>query len=317
MRPPDEDAVSSLLTVRDWLRHATSRFRAEGLQFGHGTTRAVDEAAFLILHTLSLPIDELDPWLDARLTITERRAIKDIIERRISTRKPAPYITNQAWIGGVPFYVDERVIVPRPLIGELLVSGALDAALGRQAPVASILDLCTGSGCLAILAAMVWPNASVDAVDIDEGALEVARRNVTNHDLESRVRLVKSDLFAGVDGRRYDLVIANPPYVNAAAIAAFPPEHRAEPILAHAGGEDGLDIVHRIMAEAPVHLAPEGQLVLEVGTARELMETAYPRLAFVWLDTEETTGEVLLIAREGMLTLPPKARSGRGSRKGG
>lgn len=298
---PKPDAIDhELHTVRDWLRYAVSRFSAAGLAYGHGTTTALDEAAYLILHTLHLPIDQLDPWLDARLLAAERSALRDIIERRIATRRPAAYLTQEAWVQGHSFYVDERVIVPRSFIGELLCSHMAapseDWHLGFDAgAVRTALDLCTGSGCLAILAALALPDAAVDASDISADALAVAERNVHDYGLEGRISLLRSDLFAGLAGRRYDLILANPPYVSAEALAAFPPEHAAEPRLAHAGGGDGLDIVRRILAQAGDHLAPGGSLLVEVGTGRDIVVHDYPDLPFVWLDTAESQGEVFAL----------------------
>jgi ribosomal protein L3 glutamine methyltransferase len=295
---PDEPE-RYLLTVRDWLRYAASRFNSAGLAYGHGTAEALDEAAFLILHTLHLPIDRLDPWLDARLLPAERRSLQEIIERRISTRKPAAYLTNEAWIGTHSFYVDERVIVPRSYLGELLHDG-LAGVIAEDIPIRRVLDLCTGSGCLAILAALAFPDAAVDASDISPAALAVAERNVGDYGLQGRISLIQSGLFEGLGKRRYDLIQANPPYVGAAAIAAFPPEYAAEPAIAHAGGEDGLDIVRRIVEHAAKHLAPEGTLVMEIGTGREILERDYPDVPFLWLDTAGSEGEVFALSRSSM-----------------
>jgi ribosomal protein L3 glutamine methyltransferase len=288
-----------LTTVRDWLRYAVSRFNIAQLVYGHGTATAFDEAAFLILHTLHLPVDQLDPWLDARLLLSERRILANLVERRISTRKPAPYLTNEAWIGGFSFYVDERVIVPRSYIGELMRDGLAGVASDPGA-IRHILDLCTGSGCLAILAAHTFPDAKVDASDISDDALAVAARNVADHALRNRVRLIASNLFKGLAGRRYDLILANPPYVSDAAIAAFPPEYAAEPVTAHAGGGDGLDIVRRILKQAADHLTPQGVLVVEVGTGRRILEGQYPGVPFLWLDTAESEGEVFALHRNAL-----------------
>lgn len=293
------DPERELVTVRDWLRFAVSRFRAAGLVFGHGTTNALDEAAYLILQTLHLPIDQLEPWLDARLLPAERRAVREIVEARIATRKPAAYLVNEAWVQGHAFYVDERVIVPRSLIGELLPDGLGGVAPDAEA-VERILDLCTGSGCLAILAALAFPSAQVDASDISADALAVADRNVRDYGLEDRICLQRSDLFAAHAGQRYDLILANPPYVGAEALAAFPPEHAAEPRQAHAGGADGLDIVRRILAGAGKHLTPAGSLVVEVGTGRTLLEQEYPRLPFLWLDTAESEGELFALGASAL-----------------
>jgi len=293
--PSADELEHELITLRDWLRYAVSQFNAAGLAYGHGTATALDEAAYLLLHTLHLPVDQLEPWLDARLPMAERRALREIIERRIATRKPAPYLTNEAFVQGHSFYVDERVIVPRSYIGELLGKGLVGVVADPDA-VERVLDLGTGSGCLAILAALAFPNAQIDAGDVSAEALAVARRNVADYGLEARITLIQSDLFRALGDRRYDLILANPPYVNAAALAGFPPEFAAEPRLAHAGGADGLDLVRRILADAAAHLAPDGALVVEVGTGRNILEQEYPRLPFLWLDTAESEGEVFALS---------------------
>ena len=300
-----EKPEQQLQTVRDWVRYAVSRFNAAELSYGHGTTNALDEAAFLVLHTLKLPIDQLDPWLEAKLLRPERIALRTIIEERISTRKPAPYLTRTAWAGGHAFYVDERVIVPRSYIAELMVAG-LDAAVPGLGGVERVLDLCTGSGCLAILAALAFEDASVDAVELSPHALDVAERNVATYGLEDRVRLVRSDLFDSLEGQRYDLIITNPPYVSDAGVAAFPLEYAAEPAMAHAGGGDGLDIVRRILAEAAEHLTEDGTMVVEVGTGRETLESEFPELPFLWLDTEESQGEVFALQRSALSGMQPR-----------
>jgi ribosomal protein L3 glutamine methyltransferase len=292
-----DERIETFHTPRDWLRYAVGRFLAAGLVFGHGAATAVDEAAFLILEGLKLPIDTLDPFLDARLLAHERARLRDLIDARVATRKPAAYLVNRAYIQGVPFFVDERVIVPRSLIGELLMTAfAEDNALtGDPERVASVLDLCAGGGSLAILAARVFSNARIDAVDCSAGALEVARRNIEEHGLTERIALKRGDLFGPVKDARYDLILANPPYVDAGTIADFPPEYAAEPQIAHAGGDDGLDIVRRIIAQAPPHLTAGGTLICEVGGGRTLLENDFSRLPFVWLDTEEASGEVFLL----------------------
>ena len=285
--------------MRDWLRYAVSRFNQTQLVYGHGTARAFDEAAFLVLHTLHLGVDQLDPWLDARVLPSERRALADIIERRISTRKPAPYLTSEAWIGGFSFYVDERVIVPRSYIGELMRDGLADVVSDARA-IGHILDLCTGSGCLAILATHAFPDAKIDASDISGDALAVAERNVADYALQDRIALIRSDLFDGLTGRHYDLILANPPYVSDAAVAAFPPEYAAEPVAAHAGGGDGLDVVRRILERAADHLTAEGTLVVEIGTGRVILERDYPNIPFLWIDTAESQGEVFALHRRSL-----------------
>jgi ribosomal protein L3 glutamine methyltransferase len=301
-KTPSTADIEDLATLRDWLRFATSRFTEAGLVYGHGTETPLDEAAFLILSALHLPIDQLEPWLDARLTREERAKVADLVEQRIVTRKPAAYLVNAAWIKGHKFYVDERVIVPRSYIGELLADG-LSAIVADADEVEGVLDLCTGSGCLAILAALTYPNADVDAVDVSADALAVARRNVDDYGLADRIKLRKSDLFAELEGSKYDLIISNPPYVTAEAVTAFPPEYKAEPTLAHLGGNDGMDLVRRILKSAAVHLNPEGMLVVEVGRGRDTLETEYPDLPFLWLDTEQSEGEVFALSAGALRTL--------------
>lgn len=294
-----EGSEHQLLTVRDWLRYAVSRFNEAELVYGHGTAGALDEAAFLILHTLHLPIDQIDPWLDARVLPAERLALKSILHRRISTRKPAPYLTREAWIGNCSFYVDERVIVPRSYIGELLRDG-LAGVVSEPTKIQRILDLCTGSGCLAILAALSFPGAKLDASDISDDALAVAGRNVADYALGERIALIRSNLFDNLGKRQYDLILANPPYVSDERIAAFPREYLAEPLIAHAGGGDGLDLVRRILAQAGQHLTPEGVLIVEIGTGRNILERDYPEVPFLWLDTAESQGEVFALRRASM-----------------
>ncbi len=297
-------AADDLRTVRDFVRLAVSRFSEAGLVFGHGTNTALDEAAFMVLESLHLPIDELDPWLDARLTREERGRLANLIEQRVTTRRPAAYLLGRTYIRGVPFRSDERAIVPRSYLGELLAGdlfGGEGFALVEQPErVERVLDLCTGSGCLAILAAMVFPNAKVDAVDLSEDALALADENVADHDLVDRIELLQGDLFAPLEGRRYDLIVTNPPYVDAEAMAGLPAEYRHEPPLAFAGGPDGLDIVRRILAEAPAHLTPSGGMICEIGTGREILDDEYPHLPFLWLDTEESEGEVFWLSAKDL-----------------
>lgn len=309
-----ETAIDDLVTVRDWLRYGVSRFTEANLVYGHGTSRAVDEAAYLILATLRLPIDELQPWLDARLTRDERGAVANMFERRMATRKPAAYLTGEAWMHGHRFRVDERVIIPRSFIGELL-QDRLAAVAPDGSRVQRILDLCTGSGCLAILAALAFPDAEIDAADISVPALTVARANVADYHLEDRVHLIQSDLFSALDGATYDLIISNPPYVTAGAVAAFPPEYRAEPVLAHAGGEDGLDLVRRILADGPRHLSAQGAMVVEIGMGRARLEAERPELPFLWLDTAESEGEVFALSAGDFSAKPKKTAARRAKRE--
>jgi ribosomal protein L3 glutamine methyltransferase len=291
--------TESLITVRDWLRFAVSRFNEAQLFFGHGSDNAYDEAAYLILHTLHLPLDRLEPFLDASLTHGESEQVQAVIERRVRERIPAAYLTHEAWLGEHRFYVDERVIVPRSFIAELLREQLAPWVEDPDA-VTRVLDLCTGSGCLAILAALAFPDAGVDAVDLSKDALEVAAKNVADYGLAERIELVESDLFAALKGRSYDVIVSNPPYVNAESVAALPPEYQAEPALALGSGEDGLDATRQILAAAKTHLNPGGLLVVEIGHNRDALEAAYPTLPFTWLDTEGGDQFVFMLRREDL-----------------
>lgn len=296
------DDTESLITVRDWLRFAVSRFNEAKLFFGHGSDNAFDEAAYLILHTLHLPLDRLEPFLDASLTHVESEGVRAVLERRVRERLPAAYLTHEAWLVGHRFYVDERVIVPRSFIAELLQDQLAPWVEDADA-VTDVLDLCTGSGCLAVLAALAFPAARVDAADLSKDALAVAARNVADYDLGARIELLESDLFAALGGRRYDLIVSNPPYVDAASVAALPPEYRAEPALALGSGDDGLDATRRILASAAAHLQPGGLLVVEIGHNRDALEAAYPALPFTWLDTESGDQFVFMLRREDLADL--------------
>ncbi|MFA6313241.1 MAG: 50S ribosomal protein L3 N(5)-glutamine methyltransferase [Sterolibacterium sp.] len=289
--------LDELQTLRDWLRYAVSRFTEAGLFFGHGCDNAYDEAAWLILGALHLPHHRLDPFLDARLTRAERLAVHHLLQQRIVKRMPTAYLINEAWLGEFRFYVDQRVIIPRSYFAELLEEGL---APWIEAPdqVRAALDLCTGSGCLAILMAHAYPQARIDAVDLSPEALAVAHSNVAYYGLEERIDLVECDLFAGLDERRYNLILSNPPYVTAAAMAALPPEYHHEPALALAAGEDGLDIVRRIVREAGAHLEPHGLLAVEVGHNRHLVEKAFPDLPLTWIDCSSGEGKIFIIQKE-------------------
>jgi ribosomal protein L3 glutamine methyltransferase len=301
---PTDTLAQELITLRDILRYAVSRFSEANLAYGHGTGNALDEAVFLILESLHLPIGDVNPFADARLTLAERRMLLTRIGERITTRKPASYLLRRAYIGAESFYVDERVIVPRSFIGELLLSGTLtgeaSSLIADPAGISRVLDLCTGSGCLAIIAAQQFPAAAVHATDVSPDALAVARINIAARKLDKRITLFHGDLYQPLGDRRYDLILANPPYVDAAAMAALPAEYRHEPEIALAGGIDGLDIVRRILSGAPRHLTASAMLVCEIGRGRETLERDYPDMPFLWLDTEESNGEVFCIAADDL-----------------
>ncbi len=289
---------NDLTSVRDYIRYALSRFESSGLEYGHGTATAFDEAVFMVLEGLHLPIDNLEPWWDARLTLSERRRLVALIEARVTTRKPASYLLNKAYLQGVPFYVDERVIVPRSYIAEILCDDDCFSPVVDSGAVTRVLDLCTGSGCLAIMAAYLFPGATIDAVDLSADALDVARRNVADHHMEGRVTLHRGDLYDPVAGKTYDLILANPPYVAAAEMESLSPEYRAEPQMALAGGADGLDLVRRILDGAQAHLAhDDAGLLCELGTGREDLVDFAPDIDFLWLDTADSSGEVFWLTR--------------------
>jgi ribosomal protein L3 glutamine methyltransferase len=301
--------VHAPVTVGEFIRAAARRMQRARLRFGHGTHNARDEAVLLTLHVLKLPFEALRGAIDRKLSAAERARLESLLERRISTRVPAPYLTHEAWLGAFRFYVDRRVIVPRSFIAELLRAG-LEPWLPRR--VRSALDLCTGSGCLAVLLAKRFPAAQVDASDLSADALEVARRNVARYRLGRRVRVVRSDLFARLRGRRYDLIVSNPPYVKAASMRTLPPEYRHEPRAALAGGADGMDFVRRILADARAHLAPAGLLVCEIGHNRRTLEKAFPSLPFLWLETSAGPEHVFLLERE---QLPPTRGTSSSARR--
>nr|SPS05840.1 N5-glutamine methyltransferase [Candidatus Nitrotoga fabula] len=294
-----DTASNQLYTVRDWLRFAVSAFNEAKLNFGHGSANAYDEAAYLILHVLHLPLDTLNPFLDARLTANEKEALLELLHQRIEKRIPAAYLTSEAWLGDFHFYVDPRVIVPRSFIAEL-IREQFSPWIAEAESIRDVLDLCTGSGCLAILAAHAFPDAIVDAVDISAAALEVAQRNISEYGLESRVHLIESDLFSNLKGRQYDLIISNPPYVDAPSMDKLPPEYLHEPRLALGSGDDGLDATRKILEQAARYLKPDGLLIVEIGHNRSVLEAAYPELPFVWLEVSAGNEFVFLLRREDL-----------------
>jgi ribosomal protein L3 glutamine methyltransferase len=277
-----------------------ARLNEAGVSFGHGTTNAFDEAAWLTLWSLGLPLDQLDEHGQQVLTPAELAKIEALVGERIATRKPAAYLTREAWLQGVPFYVDERAIVPRSFIAELIADASIDAWLSEQ--TTRVLDLCTGNGSLAVLAALAWPEVQVDAIDLSADALEVARINVDKHVLQQRICLMQGDGLAPAAGRKYDLILCNPPYVNSRTMAQLPAEYRAEPELALAGGADGMDFVRRLLAEAPKYLNAHGVLLIEIGNEREFFEAAFPRLEVAWMETSAGEDQVLLITQEALST---------------
>lgn len=279
------------------IEQQAARLNEAGVSFGHGTSNAFDEAAWLVLWQLKLPLDSLDEHAELELSPAQQAEIETLIGERIATRKPAAYLTREAWLQGVPFYVDERAIVPRSFIAELIADASIDPWLSEQTH--RVLDLCTGNGSLAILAAMAWPEVQVDAIDLSADALAVARINVDKHGLGERIRLLQGDGLAPAQGR-YDLILCNPPYVNSQSMAALPQEYLAEPQLALAGGTDGMDFVRRLLAEAPQHLSPHGVLVLEIGNERAFFEAAFPNLEVAWMETSAGEDQVLLMTQEAL-----------------
>ncbi|AEC19263.1 heme biosynthesis protein [Pusillimonas sp. T7-7] len=290
-------ASKKLRTVRDLLRYTVSQFNASRLSFGHGSDNAWDEAVYLLLHSLHLPLDMLDPFLDARVLPAERERYLKLLERRITEHVPAAYLTGEAWLQGHRFVVDQRVIIPRSPISELLDDG-LAPWVADADDVDFVLDLCTGSGCLAVLAALAFPNAQVDAVDLSEHALEVADENIELSGLDGRITTHCSDLFEQLPDCEYKLIICNPPYVNNHSMEHLPQEYRHEPTMALAGGDDGMDLIRRLLQQAPAFMAPDGLLVLEIGHEYQNFLAAFPELDPVWLSTENTDDQILLLTRE-------------------
>ena len=295
------------MTLQQQLEQAHQRLQAAGVCFGHGTSNAYDEAAWLVLWRLGLPLQALDENAGRVLTVAEMQAVEALVERRISSRRPAAYLTGEAWLQGVPFFVDEHVIVPRSLIAEPLADGTLDAWLGEH--TRDVLDLCTGNGSLAVLAAMAWPDVQVVATDLSADALAVAARNVVRHGLQHRITLALGNGLTALQHSpagtpcSFDLILCNPPYVNQASMDTLPPEYRAEPALALAGGADGMDFIRPLLADAARHLNDDGVLVLEIGHERQHFEAAFPTLPVVWLATQETDDQVLLIEKASLIRL--------------
>jgi len=297
--PMNIDAKANLRTVRDALRFAVTTFNEAGLYFGHGQVDAYDEAVFLVLRALSLPIERMEVFLDAFLTIGEINALLQLIDRRVRSRLPTAYLLNESWLQGYRFYVDTRCIIPRSFIAELL-KDELQPWVPDPLAVRSVLDMCTGSGCLAVMAANVFPEAEIDAIDLSLDALAVATRNVEDYELRSRIRLLSSNLFEAIEGRRYDLILSNPPYVTQAAMEKLPPEYRHEPRMALAGGNDGMDLVRTIIRTAAAHLTPGGLLIVEVGDGRAAVERSFPDLPLTWLTTSAGDDMVFLAHQEDL-----------------
>lgn len=287
------------MTVIELIATQAARLTEAGVSFGHGTTNAFDEAAWLVLWALSQPLDALDDVADSAVNAQDQQRVADLVSQRISTRKPAAYLTGEAWLQGVPFTVDERVIVPRSLIAECLAEGSIDTFLSEHTQ--QVLDLCTGNGSLAVLSAMAWPDVQVTGADLSTDALAVAALNVQRHGLGDRIRLAQGDGLVAVGDAVFDLILCNPPYVNSASMAALPAEYRAEPELALAGGDDGMDFIRHLLAQAPQHLSEHGVLVLEIGHERPFFEAAFPTLDVIWLSTSAGDDQVLLVDRDALM----------------
>jgi ribosomal protein L3 glutamine methyltransferase len=293
------DAQANLRTLRDVLRFAVTRFNESNVFFGHGQVDAFDEAAFIVMRALKLPLERLDVFLDAYLTHAEINTLLQLIDRRVKKRVPAAYLLQEAWLQGYKFYVDERAIVPRSFIAELLKDG-LHPWVQEPNEVADLLDMCTGSGCLAIIAADVFPRAKVDAADVSRDALAVAKRNVADYGLEGRIRLIESDLFSALPNRRYDVILCNPPYVTDASMGRLPKEYTHEPRLALAGGSDGMDVIKRLLLEARSHLKRGGLLIVEVGGGRATVEQQFRDIPMTWLTTSAGDDMVFLVRQEDL-----------------
>jgi ribosomal protein L3 glutamine methyltransferase len=293
-------ASSELFTIRDWIRYAVSQFEASDVFYGHGTDNAYDEAVWLIMSGLHLPMDTLNNFLDARITTDERIKLASFIEQRITKHTPSAYLLKEAWLQGLKFYVDERVLIPRSFIAELLADD-LSTWIEFPEMVESAADICTGSGCLGILLASVFPNAEIDVIDISQDAIDVANINIANYSLQEQVTAIKSDMFTGLKGKKYDLIISNPPYVDAPSMAALPQEYQNEPQLALGSGVAGLDHTHTILREAGNYLNDDGILIVEIGHNREALESAYPNIIFNWLDVSSGNEFVFLLTKSQLI----------------
>ncbi|MDI1361206.1 50S ribosomal protein L3 N(5)-glutamine methyltransferase [Methylotenera sp.] len=293
-------ATSELFTIRDWIRYAVSQFEASDVFYGHGTDNAYDEAVWLIMSGLHLPMDTLNNFLDARITADERIKLAHFIEQRITKHTPTAYLLKEAWLQGLKFYVDERVLIPRSFIAELLADG-LSSWIEFPEMVDSAADICTGSGCLGILLASVLPNAEIDVIDISQDAIDVANINIANYSLQEQVTAIKSDMFTALKGKKYDLIISNPPYVDAPSMAALPQEYQNEPQLALGSGDAGLDHTHTILREAANYLNDDGILIVEIGHNREALEAAYPNIIFNWLEVSSGNEFVFLLTKSQLI----------------
>ncbi len=293
-------ATSELFTIRDWIRYAVSQFEASDVFYGHGTDNAYDEAVWLIMSAMHLPMDTLNNFLDARITTDERIKLANFIEQRITKHTPTAYLLKEAWLQGLKFYVDERVLIPRSFIAELLADG-LSSWIEFPEMVESAADICTGSGCLGILLASVFPNAEVDVIDISQDAIDVANINIANYSLQEQVTAIKSDMFTALKGKKYDLIISNPPYVDAPSMAALPQEYQNEPQLALGSGDAGLDHTHTILREAANYLNDDGILIVEIGHNREALEASYPNIIFNWLEVSSGNEFVFLLTKSQLI----------------
>jgi len=293
-------ASTELLTIRDWLRYAVSQFEASDIFYGHGTDNAYDEAVWLVMSALHLPMDTLNNFFDARITIAERSKLSQLLEQRISSHTPTAYLVKEAWLQGLKFFVDERVLVPRSFIAELL-NDDLSPWIEYPELVESAADICTGSGCLGIMLASAFPNAAVDVVDISTDALDVANINIANYGLEDQITAIQSDMFTALKGRKYDVIISNPPYVDAPSMAELPAEYRNEPKIALGSGNDGLDHTHTLLREAGHYLNENGILIVEIGHNRDALQAAYPNIAFNWLEVSSGNEFVFLLTKAQLL----------------